>query len=243
MIYLIDNGQYLKIGFTNNIESRLKTYKTHNPNCELLMQKDGDKKDETALHKLCKPYKYDREWFYNQQEVIDIFSNYTSHIWKYWEVITKMLDRFVEKLHQRLFEENFWNINYQFNYNVIINETDDWTNCFQIEHMINPPKNYKYYFNLYNLYRQSSNMKPWEIVFALHKLNKLSPNELTTYLEKSIQYCDDLLEDELVDYTQQIQQLELKIEELKKQKQSTKKDYSCVRDGLMKIYLSTHIDK
>lgn len=61
MLYLIKNGEYLKIGFTNDINTRMKTYKTHSPNCTLLFTKDGDKKDEILLHKLCNEYIYDRE--------------------------------------------------------------------------------------------------------------------------------------------------------------------------------------
>lgn len=36
MIYLIKNRNYLKIGYSNNIEERLKNYNIHNPNYELL---------------------------------------------------------------------------------------------------------------------------------------------------------------------------------------------------------------
>lgn len=61
MLYLIENGAYLKIGFTTNLQSRLKTYRTHNPNFSLLNSKDGIKQDETMLHKLCNQYKYERE--------------------------------------------------------------------------------------------------------------------------------------------------------------------------------------
>lgn len=43
MLYLIENGAYLKIGFTTNLQSRLKTYRTHNPNFSLLNSKDGIK--------------------------------------------------------------------------------------------------------------------------------------------------------------------------------------------------------
>jgi len=36
MLYLIKSTEYLKIGYTDNLDSRLKQYDTHNPNYELL---------------------------------------------------------------------------------------------------------------------------------------------------------------------------------------------------------------
>ena len=35
MIYLIKSNNYLKIGYTSNIQSRTKAYNTHNPNYEV----------------------------------------------------------------------------------------------------------------------------------------------------------------------------------------------------------------
>lgn len=50
MIYLIKNRNYLKIGYSNNIEERLKNYNIHNPNYELLAIRDGTREFETFLH-------------------------------------------------------------------------------------------------------------------------------------------------------------------------------------------------
>lgn len=36
MVYLIQSGKYLKIGYAENLMSRLKTYDTHNPDYQLL---------------------------------------------------------------------------------------------------------------------------------------------------------------------------------------------------------------
>ena len=39
MVYLIQSGKYLKIGYAENLMSRLKTYDTHNPDYQLLKSK------------------------------------------------------------------------------------------------------------------------------------------------------------------------------------------------------------
>lgn len=54
MLYLIKDRDYLKIGYADNVERRLKEYRTHTLYTELLDTKPGLKKDETALHNLCK---------------------------------------------------------------------------------------------------------------------------------------------------------------------------------------------
>lgn len=61
MIYLIKDREYLKIGYTKNIDSRMSNYRTHNPHFELLAYKEGLKQDESKLHKLCSNYKYTTE--------------------------------------------------------------------------------------------------------------------------------------------------------------------------------------
>lgn len=52
MVYLIQSGKYLKIGYAENLMSRLKTYDTHNPDYQLLGVIDGDKTVEEKLRNL-----------------------------------------------------------------------------------------------------------------------------------------------------------------------------------------------
>lgn len=54
MIYLLKSGKFLKIGFTSNIENRIKQYKTHNPDILVLSMIEGTREDEKKLHTLCK---------------------------------------------------------------------------------------------------------------------------------------------------------------------------------------------
>lgn len=60
MIYLIQSGNLYKIGYTTNLEHRFDQYKQHNPTAILLDSKEGSRKDESNLHKLCEEYKIDR---------------------------------------------------------------------------------------------------------------------------------------------------------------------------------------
>ena len=88
MIYLIlsagfkDNNpdrfeKRLKIGYTDNLENRLKAYLTTNPDFILLQTREGDISFESHLHKKFEKYRYkdSKEWFYYNQEIIDYFQN------------------------------------------------------------------------------------------------------------------------------------------------------------------------
>ena len=76
MIYLIKSNDKLKIGYTSNLEVRLKQYKTHNLDIELLNKKEGSINDEKTLHSICSEYKIKNEWFKYNQFIIDAFNKY-----------------------------------------------------------------------------------------------------------------------------------------------------------------------
>lgn len=78
MIYLIKDRDYLKIGYSSNIDQRKKAYDTTNCYAKMIMIKDGSRKDETILHKLCEQWHYKNEWFYYNDEIIKIFEEYQS---------------------------------------------------------------------------------------------------------------------------------------------------------------------
>lgn len=58
MIYLIESGNFYKIGFTENLKSRMKQYATHNPDCKLIDSFEGYIEDEKQLHELCKEFNH-----------------------------------------------------------------------------------------------------------------------------------------------------------------------------------------
>ena len=79
MIYIIKSSEYLKIGYSankNTLRTRISSYRTHNPDFELLSVFYGDRNDEKELHKLCKKFKYKTEWFHLSDEVMNIIDVY-----------------------------------------------------------------------------------------------------------------------------------------------------------------------
>lgn len=76
MLYLIRDRDYIKIGYTSNLDQRQKAYETTNCYAEVIMTKDGTRKDESNLHKLCDKWHYKNEWFYYDDEIVKIFEEY-----------------------------------------------------------------------------------------------------------------------------------------------------------------------
>lgn len=76
MLYLIKSHDKLKIGYTKDIAKRLKQYKTHNLDIELISYRHGTMQDEKAIQDLCTDYKIDLEWYKCCDIVMNIFSSY-----------------------------------------------------------------------------------------------------------------------------------------------------------------------
>ena len=85
MIYLINVTYYnketkeildlLKIGYTENMDKRLESYLTENPECKLLDVIDGNRDAESKLHKKFDKFRYPKrkEWFYYDEEIVNNF--------------------------------------------------------------------------------------------------------------------------------------------------------------------------
>lgn len=74
MLYLIKSGDYIKIGYSSNMEQRLRTYNTCNPNYELLDIVEGTESDEKDWHERLLLYKYKLEWFHYNSKIIDMWN-------------------------------------------------------------------------------------------------------------------------------------------------------------------------
>lgn len=74
MLYLILSSNYLKIGYSKNTKKRLLAYNTCNPDYILLDVVRGTIKDETEFHKEISHYCYKTEWFYFNQNIIDLWN-------------------------------------------------------------------------------------------------------------------------------------------------------------------------
>lgn len=73
MVYLIQSGTYLKIGYTTDIINRFKAYVTSNPEVYLLSVVEGNMSLEKYLHKKFEKYKYKNEWFHHNIKILEEF--------------------------------------------------------------------------------------------------------------------------------------------------------------------------
>lgn len=96
MIYLIKqegkNENYLKIGYTKDLDDRLKAYNTHNANFELIETFEGDKDVEAFAHKTLANLKYKGEWYIENNEIYLIWElcKHESRIRKQEERLEKL---------------------------------------------------------------------------------------------------------------------------------------------------------
>lgn len=70
--YLVQQDKYYKIGYTTNVKGRMAAYDTHAPNFTLLGCIPGN--CEKELHKRFLKYHYKKEWFNENQEILDEFN-------------------------------------------------------------------------------------------------------------------------------------------------------------------------
>lgn len=84
MLYLVKSFNAIKIGSSNNLKSRMKKYKTHNPDFELLDIADGTEVEEKILHSKLQAFRYksSREWFKDCNEVRTVWNNYVTNTGK-----------------------------------------------------------------------------------------------------------------------------------------------------------------
>lgn len=106
MLYLIKEIGYeqdgnlteiLKIGFSDNVDNRLKSYASHYPFVKKLAVREGDEFMEKFLHLYFNKYKYPEleEWFYYNDEIVDKFNSV--EFTKEWceKIDSKLLIRFI----------------------------------------------------------------------------------------------------------------------------------------------------
>lgn len=98
MIYLIESGNFYKIGFTENLKSRMKQYATHNPDCKLIDSFEGYIEDEKQLHELCKEFNHSSEWFNKDNRILEIFQEYKNSDTVVLNKKIKSLEQQVNKL-------------------------------------------------------------------------------------------------------------------------------------------------
>ena len=100
MLYLIESGNYYKIGITGNLKNRLKNYNTCNPDWKLISSREGNLICEEALHKCFEKYWHRNEWFHKNDEIPYIFNNFH---FPFYEKTGKHLDVTINDLHHKVF--------------------------------------------------------------------------------------------------------------------------------------------
>lgn len=81
MLYLIKSGDYIKIGFSDDVVNRMKSYKTCNPDFQILDIQIGSETDEKNWHERLLMYKYRGEWFHFNQKILELWnSEYNKNI-------------------------------------------------------------------------------------------------------------------------------------------------------------------
>lgn len=70
-VYFVKAGEYIKIGYTSNIQKRLDSLQTGSPvKIECLCLINGDRRTESNLHKKFAKYRVLREWFEMADELL-----------------------------------------------------------------------------------------------------------------------------------------------------------------------------
>lgn len=121
MIYLIESGNFYKIGFTENLKSRMKQYATHNPDCKLIDSFEGYREDEKQLYELCKEFNHSSEWFNKDKRILEIFQEYKNSDTVALNKKIKSLEQRVDKLTRSV---GMLNDRYE-NLTTTINKTSD----------------------------------------------------------------------------------------------------------------------
>ena len=92
--YDLDGNTLYKIGYTENMNTRLDQYLAHNPSCKLLKVVKGSRVDERCIHSYLhlKGYgKYRKEWYIKNDCIEEIltqpFDLITEYLWDNRKVV------------------------------------------------------------------------------------------------------------------------------------------------------------
>ena len=80
MVYLLENSGYYKVGSTQNLQTRLQSYKTNNPTNTVVLDiiELAGEIEENQLHQLLEKYKHRNEWYIKDKNVIKIWNEFKS---------------------------------------------------------------------------------------------------------------------------------------------------------------------
>lgn len=76
VVYFVEIGQHIKIGFTSNLKQRLRTFLTSSPDVSLLLAIPGDRSLEQLLHQKLVDCRIEREIFRREHRVLGFISHF-----------------------------------------------------------------------------------------------------------------------------------------------------------------------
>ena len=82
MIYLLEDRELYKVGFSENEETlrlRMNSYDTHNAYYKLIGVADGRFEDEQSIHQKCAKYRFKGEWFKKNDYLLDLFNSFNQY--------------------------------------------------------------------------------------------------------------------------------------------------------------------
>lgn len=107
MLYLVKLDNVYKIGFSDSIETRIKSFETTHVEIKLIASGEGTIQDEKQLHKICSEFHIKGELFEINDRVVELFKlylfdNYSNQI----SQLKKLLQKEKEKVNNILLTYN-----------------------------------------------------------------------------------------------------------------------------------------
>lgn len=198
MLYLIENENFYKIGYSTNVKSRMQTYKTHNPDCNLINVIEGTNNDEKNLHKICEKYRYSKEWFYKNDDILKIFNNYKTIEWNQWDEIKSNINTIINNIESKIDDFNTEHWLTKIDYNTHSKLSKFFSNVSSLT----KPDDYQDYFNKWSFIKNFnydiSKEKYLRLLYEYNiipnekivKLVRMNLNNLKYKFEKQINECN-----------------------------------------------------
>jgi hypothetical protein len=76
VVYFVEIGKHIKIGFTTNLKQRLKSFRTSSPDVDLLLAIPGNRDLERTLHEKLSDCRIERELFRQEYRVTEFITNF-----------------------------------------------------------------------------------------------------------------------------------------------------------------------
>lgn len=76
VVYIVEIGKHIKIGFSTNLEKRLKAFLTSSPDVELLLAIPGDRALERTLHDKLAECRMARELFHRDSRILEFIHHF-----------------------------------------------------------------------------------------------------------------------------------------------------------------------